>query len=94
MDDFDLNQMSDFDYGKWTRRSRKRTRANRQAKYTLLDVTLSLADRCENYPHKLGDGTFDDPSAWLFVRTAEIVRKAGRNQYMIRERVAELLENE
>jgi len=57
-----------------------RTRANRQAKYTLLDVTLSLASRCENYPHKLGDGTFDDLHAWLFVRTAEIVLKAKRNQ--------------
>jgi len=57
-----------------------RKSANRQAKLTLIDVTMSLAARCDRYENKLGDGTFDDLHAWLFVRTSEVVLKAKRNQ--------------
>ena len=56
-----------------------------QAELTLLDITMSLARRCEDYEERLGNGTFEDQRAWLFVRTAEVVRKARRNQKMIRE---------
>jgi len=69
-----------------------RIREKRQAAFSMKDIVMSLAGRCEKYPHKLGDGTFNDPYAWLFVRTAEVTRKAWRNHYMIREPVAELLE--
>jgi len=69
-----------------------RIREKRQAGYSVTDIVMSLAERCERYSHKFGDGTFSDPYAWLFVRTAEVTRKAQRNQYMIREPVSELLE--
>jgi len=69
-----------------------RIREKRQAVYSMKDIVMSLAGRCEDYKHKLGNGTFDDPYAWLFVRTAEVTRKAQRNHCMIREPVSELLE--
>jgi len=69
-----------------------KTREKRQAGYTMMDLEISFAVRCENYDHKLGDWTFEDSYAWLFVRVAEVTRKALRNQYLIREPVAELLE--
>jgi len=69
-----------------------RTREKRQAAYSMKDIVMSLAGRCEDYKHKVGDWTFEDPYAWLFVRTAEVTRKAQRNHYMIREPVSELLE--
>ena len=62
----------------------------RQAELTLLDITLSLARRCEGYAHKFGpdmpppEQVEFDPKYWLMIRTAEMVRKCDRGR-LIRE---------
>ena len=62
----------------------------RQAEYTLLDIKLSLARRCEHYSHKLGPDDMPppsgkveyDPEYWLMIRTAEMVRKCDRGRWI------------